>query len=167
MPYKSEAEKWGEWLADLMLNLFWLGVIGLVIYYSNFFRHLFFNPNCNQPLLQVAFTLYGVSASILAYFVVYVCHIQGVTQSITDYNPALVYAATISGVFANVLLLLGIWPVFGLKSLVLDILLLKGFFIIAAMTPSGTKGEIVFILANLAVAGTGLYWEHEGYLHNQ
>ena len=124
-----------------MKNLFWVGLGGATLYYSNFFHHLFHNPNINQVFFEISMAGYTAIFMLILYttFVLPICY--GI-NSIEDYNPKLIPVGAVAEVVAVVSLLIAISPVCGFSSFPIFIALWKGFFSMSVFMPGGKIGRV-------------------------
>jgi hypothetical protein len=145
-------------------NAFWLAVGVITIYYSNFFHHLFRNPNINDLFFQISIAGYTIIISLMLFTTFIMPRIAG-TDNVEEYNPKLVSIGAVVGLVSVISLLVAIWPVWGWWSLGIFISIWKGFFSLAVFLPGGDIGNVIFLLL---ISGTVLSFyliEHEGYLH--
>lgn len=145
-------------------NGFWVVVAGIVIYYSNFFHHLFRNPNINELFFQVSMAGYTIIISIMLFATFIMPRIAG-TNDIEEYNPKLVPIGAVVGVISVISLIIAIWPVWGWWSLLIFISLWKGFFGLSVFLPGGNLGQILFVLINAGTVLSFYVIEHDGFLH--
>ena len=122
-----------------MKNLFWVSIGGATLYYSNFFHHLFLNPNINQVFFEISMAGYTAIVMLILYTSFILPIFYGVT-SIEEYNPKLIPIGAVVGVVAVVSLLIAIWPVWGFTSFPIFIALWKGFFSMSVFMPAGKIG---------------------------
>lgn len=132
-------EEIGEKVLMYMKNLFWVSVGGAVLFYSNFFHHLFRNPNINQVFFEISMAGYTAIVMLILYTSFVLPIFYGV-KSIEEYNPKLIPIGAVVGVVAVVSLLVAIWPVWGFTSLPIFIALWKGFFSLSVFMPGGKIG---------------------------
>lgn len=145
-------------------NGFWVVVAGIVIYYSNFFHHLFRNPNINEFFFQISMAGYTIIVSIMLFSTFIMPRIAG-TYDIEEYNPKLVPIGAVVGVISIISLIIAIWPVWGWWSLLIFISLWKGFFGLSVFLPGGDIGQFLFLFINAGTVLSFYVIEHEGYLH--
>ena len=151
-------------------NIFWLGVAIAVIYYTNFFFHLFNNPNVQPLFFEISMAGFTMSIFLVLYSAIVIPYLYGV--NVEEYNPKLISIGTVTGVIAIISLLITIWPVWGWTSLLIFLALFKGFMSLAVLLPSDNLGNfyyilgtVLFILINLSAVMSFYLIEHEGYLH--
>lgn len=154
-----------------MKNLFWVCVGAAVLYYSNFFHHLFRNPAINPIFFELSMAGYTAIVLLILYTSFILPVFYGIS-SIEQYNPRLISVGAVVGVVAVVSLLIAIWPVWGFASFPIFIGLWKGFFSLSVFMPRGKignfliyLGDFVFLLINTALVLSFYVIEHEGYLH--
>lgn len=145
-------------------NGFWVVVAALVIYYSNFFHHLFTNPNINELFFQISMTGYTIIVSLMIFTTFIMPRISG-TSDIDEYNPKLVSIGAVVGFIGVISLIIAIWPVWGWWSLLIFISIWKGFFGLSVFLPSGDFGNALFMLINTGTVFSFYWIEHEGYFH--
>jgi hypothetical protein len=130
----------------------WIGVAIAVIYYSNFFHHLFRNPKVNPLFFEISMAGYTIIILLILYTTFILPVFYGVND-IEEYNPKLIPIGAVSGVIAVISLLIAIWPVWGFSSILIFLSLWKGFFGMSVFLPGGQIGNLLFLLIN---AGTVL-----------
>lgn len=146
------------------MSLIWVSLAAGCLYYTNFFHHLFHNPKILEPYFTISIACYSVII-VLTLFISFVLpHVYKI-ENVEDYNPRLIPIATVFGVVAIICLLIAIWPVWGYTSLLVFVLLWKGFFEVSAFLPGGDLGGILFVLVNVLAVFSYKVIEHEGYLH--
>jgi hypothetical protein len=147
-----------------LLSLMWVGLAAGCLYYSNFFYQLFHNPKILEPFFTVSMACYSV-VIILTVFISFVLPLVYKIENVEEYNPRLIPIATVFGVVAVISLLVAIWPVWGYSSLLIFVLLFKGFFEVSVFLPGGNLGSVLFIMANALAVFSYKIIDHEGYLH--
>jgi hypothetical protein len=145
-------------------NGFWAIVAGVTIYYSNFFHHLFKNPNINELFFQLSMTGYTMIVCLMVFSTFIMPRIAG-TSDIEEYNPKLVPIGAAVGFISVISLIIAIWPVWGWWSLLIFIVLWKGFFGLSVFLPPGDLGNALFLLINAGSVLSFYIIEHEGYFH--
>jgi uncharacterized membrane protein HdeD (DUF308 family) len=157
-----------EELADKILmylrNGFWVIVAAIVIYYSNFFHHLFRNPNVNELFFQITVAGYTFLVALMLFASIIMPRIAG-TSDIEEYNPKLVPIGAVVGFVSVISLIIAIWPVWGWWSLLIFISIWKGFFGLSVFLPGGDIGNTLFLLINAGTVLSFYFIEHEGYFH--
>lgn len=145
-------------------NGFWVIIAGVTIYYSNFFHHLFKNPNINELFFQLSMTGYTMIVCLMVFSTFIMPRIAG-TSDIEEYNPKLVPIGAAVGFISVISLIIAIWPVWGWWSLLIFIVLWKGFFGLSVFLPPGDFGNALFLLINAGSVLSFYIIEHEGYFH--
>mgnify|MGYP006869355186 FL=1 len=135
-----------------------------VIYYSNFFHHLFTNPKVNPLFFEICVAAYTIIILLIFYISFILPTFFGV-KDIEEYNPKLIPIGAVTGVIAVVSLLIAIWPVWGWTSLLIFLSLWKGFFGLSTFLPGGQFGNLLFLLINAGTIFSFYIIEHEGYFH--
>lgn len=124
--------------------LFWFALGMATIYYSNFFHHYFFNSKVYQPFHNISIACYFV----VILFLIFACFIlpygYGI-ENVEDYNPKLIPTATAFGFVGVLTLIISMWPIWGYTTLLIFILMWKGFFAIGAFLPKGIIGRFEII----------------------
>lgn len=121
-------------------NAFWVSVGAAVLYYSNFFHHLFLNPKINPVFFEISMAGYTAIVFLILYSSFILPIFYGIT-SIEEYNPKLIPIGAVVGVVAVISLLIAIWPVWGFSSFPIFIALWKGFFSLSVFMPRGKIGK--------------------------
>lgn len=154
----------GDRILMYIRNGFWVAMAAVVIYYSNFFHHLFSNPKINEIFFEISMTGYTIIVMLIIYttFVLPLC--MGI-KSIEEYNPKLIPVGAVVGVIAIISLLIAIWPVWGFWSFPIFIAMWKGFFSLSVFLPAGIFGDILFLVLNTGTVLSFYVIEHEGYFH--
>ena len=150
-------------------NGFWVCLSVFVIYYSNFFHHLFLNPNINETFFQISMAGYTMIVMLIIYTTFVLPIFYGI-NSIQEYNPKLIPVGVVVGVVAVISLLIAIWPVWGFLTFPIFITLWILFFIcILACWKNwyfnNNLGDFLFLLRNIGTVLSFYAIEHEGYLH--
>lgn len=145
-------------------NGFWVLVAVVTVYYSNFFHHLFRNPNINELFFQLSMTGYTMIVCLMVFSTFIMPRIAG-TSDIEEYNPKLIPIGAAVGFISVISLLIAIWPVWGWWSLLIFIVLWKGFFGLSVFLPPGDLGNALFLLINAGSVLSFYMIEHEGYFH--
>ena len=145
-------------------NGLWVIVAAVTIYYSNFFHHLFKNPNINEFFFQLSMTGYTMIVCLMVFSTFIMPRIAG-TSDIEEYNPKLVPIGAAVGFISVISLIIAIWPVWGWWSLLIFIVLWKGFFGLSVFLPPGDLGNALFLLINAGSVLSFYIIEHEGYFH--
>ena len=125
-------------------STFWVVLSIVVLYYSNFFHHLFWNPKINQVFFQISMAGYTFLVILIIYTSMVLPYILKV-KSIEEYNPKLIPIGAVIGVISVLSLLIAIWPVWGFTSFLIFISLWKGFFSLSVFLPSGPLGICINI----------------------
>lgn len=123
-------------------SLMWVGVAVATIYYSNFFHHLFKNPNINEVFFQISMAGYTMIVMLILYTSIILPYCYGI-KSIEEYNPKLIPIGAVVGVISVISLLIAIWPVWGFTSFLIFIAMWKGFFSLPAFLPAGPVGKFL------------------------
>jgi hypothetical protein len=142
-----------------MRNAFWAIVGGFTLYFSNFFHHLFRNPNINELFFEISMAGYTIVFGLMIFSSFIMPRISGKTN-IEDYNPKLVSIGAVVGLVSVISLLVAIWPVWGWWSFPIFIALWKGFFSLAIFLPSGEIGNILFLIINTGIVLSFYVIEH-------
>lgn len=145
-------------------NGFWVLVAVVTVYYSNFFHHLFRNPNINEFFFQLSMTGYTMIVCLMVFSTFIMPRIAG-TSDIEEYNPKLIPIGAAVGFISVISLIIAIWPVWGWWSLLIFIVLWKGFFGLSVFLPPGDLGNALFLLINAGSVLSFYMIEHEGYFH--
>jgi hypothetical protein len=87
------------------------------------------------------------------------------TSDIEEYNPKLIPIGAAVGFISVISLIIAIWPVWGWWSLLIFIVLWKGFFGLSVFLPPGDLGNALFLLINAGSVLSFYIIEHEGYFH--
>ena len=145
-------------------SLFWAGVGALTVYYTNFFHHLFRNPNINDLFFEISMTGYTIIMCLMIFSSFIMPRISGITN-IEEYNPKLVSIGAVVGLVSVLSLIVAIWPVWGWWSLLIFLFLWKGFFSLAVFLPGGDIGNMIFLALVTCMILSFYVIEHEGYLH--
>ena len=143
---------------------FWVIVGALTVYYTNFFHHLFRNPNINDIFFQVSMSGYTIIVCLMIFSSFIMPRISN-TTNIEEYNPKLVSIGAVVGLVSVISLIVAIWPVWGWWSLVIFIFLWKGFFSLSVFLPGGDIGNFIFLVILTGTVLSFYIIEHEGYLH--
>lgn len=130
------SEQLGDKIIMYMRNAFWVVVGGFTLYFSNFFHHLFRNPNINELFFEISVAGYTIVFGLMIFSSFIMPRISGKTN-IEDYNPRLVSVGAVVGLVSVISLIIAIWPVWGWYSLPIFIGLWKGFFSLSVFLPSG------------------------------
>ena len=134
------------------------------VYYTNFFHHLFRNPNINDLFFEISMAGYTLIFCLMM-FASFVMPRISETKNIEEYNPKLVPIGAVVGLIAVISLLVAIWPVWGWWSFLIFLLMWKGFFSLAVFLPGGDFGNAIFLILNTGMVLSFYIIEHEGYLH--
>lgn len=145
-------------------NAFWIAVGALTLYFSNFFHHLFRNPNINELFFEISMAGYTIVFGLMIFSSFIMPRISGKTD-IEDYNPKLVSVGAVVGLVSVISLIIAIWPVWGWWSLPIFVALWKGFFSMSVFLPKGDLGNFVFLSINATLVLSFYFIEHEGYFH--
>lgn len=154
----------GDKILSYVKSAIFVTIAIAVIYYSNFFHHLFRNPKVNPLFFEICVAGYTIIILLILYitFILPVCF--GV-KDIEEYNPKLIPIGAVTGVVSVVSLLIAIWPVWGWTSLLIFISLWKGFFGLSIFLPGGQFGNLLFLTINAGTILSFYVIEHEGYFH--
>ena len=129
------------------------------VYYTNFFHHLFRNPNINDLFFEISMAGYTIIFSLMIFSSFIMPRISD-AKNIEEYNPKLVSIGAVVGLVAVISLLVAIWPVWGWWSFPIFVCLWKAFFSLAIFIPGGTVGNIVFLSIITAVTLSFYIIEH-------
>lgn len=140
----------GDKILAYIKSAIFVGIAIAVIYYSNFFHHLFTNPKVNPLFFEICVAAYTIIILLILYISFILPVFFGV-KDIEEYNPKLIPIGAVTGVVAVVSLLIAIWPVWGWTSLLIFLSLWKGFFGLSIFLPGGQFGNLLFLVIN---AGT-------------
>lgn len=154
----------GDKILDYIKSAIWIAIAGAVIYYSNFFHHLFNNQKINPLFFEICVAAYVISILLVIYISLILPVFFGVNQ-VEQYNPKLIPIGAVVGVVAVISLLVAIWPVWGFSSLLIFICIWKGFFGLAIFLPGGQFGNFLFMVIVAATILSFYVIEHEGYFH--
>lgn len=160
----TRSEEIGDKILMYLRNAFWLVAGALTLYYSNFFHHLFRNPNINELFFEISMAGYTIIFGLMIFSSFIMPRISGI-KDIEEYNPRLVSVGAVVGLLSVISIIVAIWPVWGWWSLPIFIMLWKGFFAIAIFLPSGDIGNVLFLLVNTGIVLSFYVIEHEGYFH--
>lgn len=141
-----------ERLLMYMRNGFWVSLALFVLYYSNFFHHLFLNPKINPLFFEISMTGYTIIVLLIIYSAFILPIFYGI-KSLQEYNPKLIPVGAVVGVISVISLIIAIWPVWGFTSLLIFISLWKGFFSLSVFLPGGKFGKFLFIFRRFSVYG--------------
>jgi hypothetical protein len=125
---------------------------------------LFKNPNINELFFQLSMTGYTMIVCLMVFSTFIMPRIAG-TSDIEEYNPKLVPIGAAVGFISVISLIIAIWPVWGWWSLLIFIVLWKGFFGLSVFLPPGDLGNALFLLINAGSVLSFYIIEHEGYFH--
>ena len=68
LAYKTTPrEELGDKIIKYVRNAFWVAVGILTVYYSNFFHHLFRNPNINELFFQISMAGYTIIGCLMLF----------------------------------------------------------------------------------------------------
>lgn len=145
------------WQPDLIpvSNLFvcavWIGLSGLVIYKTNFFKQLWENPEVNQFFLTVTLMAIGFQIALLAYLTLYGPLVLKRDLDMERDMPNMIPVMTIAGTVIFFGIVAAMWPVWGFLTPIFMIILFFGTSLSTMFLPSGTLGNFCFWV--LAVGG--------------
>jgi hypothetical protein len=155
-----------EWIERKLFALITVSLAIFTIYYSNFFKNLFHNENINTPYFYIAMALYIGALAIFFYLCVYLPHFKNIEDDQWDtYCPNAIPTATLCGVLAMITVIIAIYPVWGLLSIPMLLIMKLGLVMFVNFIPFGEVGSFIFVLIVLISLTSGFYIEHEGYLH--
>ena len=135
----TPSEQLGEKILMYLKSAMWVGIAVATIYYSNFFHHLFKNPNINEVFFQISMAGYTMIVMLILYTSIILPYCFGI-KSIEEYNPKLIPIGAVVGVISVISLLIAIWPVWGFTSFLIFIAMWKGFFSLPTFLPAGPFG---------------------------
>lgn len=154
----------GDKILSYVKSAIFVAIAVAVIYYSNFFHHLFNNPKVNHLFFQICAAAYTIIVLLIIY-ITFVLPVFFGVKDIEEYNPKLIPIGAVTGVVAVVSLLIAIWPVWGWTSILIFLSLWKGFFAMSAFLPGGQLGNLLFLLINTLTIFSFYIIQHEGYFH--
>lgn len=106
---------------------FWFSLGIATMFYTNFFYHFFFSPKVYQPFHTICIAAYV----IVVLFLIFACFIlpygYGI-DNLEEYNPKLIPTVTAFGFIGVITLLVSVWPIWGYSTLLIFVLMWKGFF---------------------------------------
>lgn len=164
---EARKRKWVRRLSaasDYAQAVFWIGIAGLVVYKTNFFRQLWENDDINQAFMSLTLICLGINMSLL-FYVTAIRPLQGLDDNLESI-PALIPIMTFAGVLLPIFLILAIWPVWGFLSPVYIFVMTMGYIFALTFLPGGKVGTIIFWILSIAAATLSHLIPHAGHAHS-
>ena len=167
MKREARKRKWVrriQWCSDRIQALFWVGLAGLIIYKTNFFRQLWENEEISSLFMNLTLVCLGINVTIMM-FVTVVLPLQGKEPDI-EKTPGLIPVMTIAGILLPIFLTLAVWPLWGFLSPFYIFVLTFGYIFSLTFLPSGKFGTLVFWIIMISVATISHKLPHAGHEHS-
>ena len=123
-----------------------------IIYYTNLFYNLYFNPKINKFYLYLSGFLFIVDILIFMYIYLYLPNIKKLNEDIVEkeFDEVVPYCTAI-GVVAFICLIVSMWNVYRWYSIPMVLLIFWGIIMSANIVQTGMLGNIFFISIILAM----------------
>ena len=117
-----------------------------IIYYTNLFYNLYFNPKINTYYLYMSALLFILDILIFMYIYLYLPYIKKLDENAVEkqFDEVVPYCTGI-GVCAIVCLIISMWNVYSWYSIPMIIFILWGLIMSSNFFASGTLGNIMFV----------------------
>merc|ERR1711988_1890422 len=136
-----------NWLWRKITAAFWVSVTCFTIWYTNFFRVIWEHPSVNRTYFYMAMACLGFNMFMLAYLALWCSAIQGIEDPWETKHPKAIPAMAIVGFVTLWLFFFALWPVWGIMTLVIQMIFFLGFINAGHFLPSGNLGAaLMFVI---------------------
>ena len=117
-----------------------------IIYYTNLFYNLYFNPKIKRYYLYSSAILFIIDIITFMYIYIYLPYVKKYDEAKVEkeFDEVVPYC-TFIGVLALICLMVSMWNVYGWLSIPIVLLVLWGLVMSSNIVQSGTLGNIFFI----------------------
>lgn len=165
---RAEESWWMEklgWLYSKLQALFWVVGGCVTLYYTNMFKVVWTCDAVNRMFLYISIICLAYNVALLFYLSI-ICDLQGMTpREVEIKHPFSIPALALVGVLSTLFYTLAVWPVWGFKTLILELVLFLGFVNSAQFLPSGLIGALLLFGIFFSSLFSPYYIPHQGWLH--
>ena len=123
-----------------------IGLACGIIYYTNFFYHLYFNEKVDRLYQFFSLIFFIMTISIFCYLSFYLPLKGKSDEEIDKEMENIIPYCTIIGIFAIITLIISVWDIYYYYSIPIVLSILWAFIMTANFAPRGIIGNIFFFL---------------------
>ena len=143
-----------------------VGVAIFIIYYTNLFYNLYYNPKIKRYYLYSSAILFIIDIITFMYIYVYLPFVKKYDEiKVEKEFDEVVPYCTFIGVFALICLIISMWNVYGFLSVPIVLLIFWGIVMSSNIVQSGLLGNIFFICLITAMLFSHKFIEGKGWTY--
>jgi len=154
-----------QWVWRKITAAFWVGLACLMIWYTNFFRVIWESPLVNRTYFYIALACLMFNMSLLFYLAIWCSAVKGIEDPWETQNPKTIPVMAVVGFTTMLMFFFAFWPVWGIMTLVMQLIFFLGFINSGHFLPSGTPGSILMFVIFFGAFFTSELIPHEGLAH--
>ncbi|CAE7445641.1 unnamed protein product [Symbiodinium necroappetens] len=154
-----------RWAWRKLTAAFWVSLACFTIYYTNFFRVMWESPLVNRTYFYLAFACLAFNMSMLGYLALWCTVVLKIEEPWETKHPKAIPVMAIVGFSTVWLFFFALWPVWGLLTLVIQLIFFLGFVSAGQFLPSGTPGAVLMFVIFFGAFFTSELIPHEGLAH--
>merc|ERR1712232_201991 len=115
--------------------------------------------------LYLALACLSFNMSMIFYFAIWLGAVKGIDNALETQHPKAIPIMAIVGLLTFCLFFFALWPVWGILSLVIQIVFFLGFLNAGQFLPGGSLGSILLFVIFFGAFFTSEIIPHEGLAH--
>mmetsp|Transcript_56970 Transcript_56970/g.159884 ORF Transcript_56970/g.159884 Transcript_56970/m.159884 type:complete len:220 (+) Transcript_56970:75-734(+) len=154
-----------NWVWRKLNSAFWVGLACFMIWWTNFFRVIWESPLVNRAYFHIAMACLFFNMSLLAYLAVWCSAIKGIEEPWETYQPKAIPVMAVVGFATACFFFFALYPVWGLMTILIQLIFFMGFINAGSFLPSGNLGSILMFVIFFGAFFTSELIPHEGLAH--